>query len=422
MKIINLQASNIKKLVAVDITPMGNVVQITGGNYSGKTCVLDSIWWALAGAGAHQKEPIRTGKDSAQIRLDLGEYIVTRDFVRRKNDRVTTMIKVENADDARFGSPQALLDSLLDSISFDPLMFARMTPIEQAQTLAELVGIDVVSVNAKIKEEYDKRRNYNSKCKDKVTEAARIKAAGAPDELIDSSVVAKELADAGEHNNRVSEQIQRSNDLAHMIDATQQVIAKEKETIASLENDLLENIKTVDEWQREIESLKIEDPIDISKFSGRFNQIEADNQLFRQAKLKKSLLDEAEKYGKKSKALTRSMDNRRKKMAKAVADADLGIDGLELGDGYILLKGFPFDQASAAEKLDVSCSIVMQGDHKLKVIRIQDGSLLDDTNLAIVVAKAKKYDYQVWIEQVDTSGSVGIVIEDGKVVADNQEK
>ena len=37
MKIINLKASNVKKLIAVDITPNGDVVKITGKNGAGKT-------------------------------------------------------------------------------------------------------------------------------------------------------------------------------------------------------------------------------------------------------------------------------------------------------------------------------------------------------------------------------------------------
>lgn len=49
MKIVSLKAENIKRLVAVEITPKGNVVKITGKNANGKSSVLDSIWMALGG-------------------------------------------------------------------------------------------------------------------------------------------------------------------------------------------------------------------------------------------------------------------------------------------------------------------------------------------------------------------------------------
>lgn len=87
MKIISLQAENVKRLTAVTITPDGNLVQITGKNGQGKTSVLDAIWWALEGAANIQAEPIRKGAEEARIRLDLGEYVVTRTFTRKDGKR-----------------------------------------------------------------------------------------------------------------------------------------------------------------------------------------------------------------------------------------------------------------------------------------------------------------------------------------------
>jgi hypothetical protein len=58
---------------------------------------------------------------------------------------------------------------------------------------------------------------------------------------------------------------------------------------------------------------------------------------------------------------------------------------------------------------------------KLRVMRIKDGSLLDDKTLAIVSSMAEKEDFQVWLECVDTTGKVGIYLSDGEVVAVNEE-
>ena len=125
MKIVALQAENIKKLIAIEIRPDGNLVQITGKNGHGKTSVLDSIWWALAGAKHIQSVPIREGEDKARIMLDLGEIIVTRTFKTSKKGEVPSAISVENAEGAKFGTPQTMLDNLLGQLSFDPLAFSR---------------------------------------------------------------------------------------------------------------------------------------------------------------------------------------------------------------------------------------------------------------------------------------------------------
>ena len=126
MKILKLTAENVKKLRAVEITPTGELVEITGKNGAGKTSVLDAIWWALAGTKHIQAVPIRTGATKARIRLDLGELIVERRFTP-----VGSTLTVEKADGARYTSPQGILDALLGALTFDPLAFVGQEPREQ---------------------------------------------------------------------------------------------------------------------------------------------------------------------------------------------------------------------------------------------------------------------------------------------------
>ena len=57
MRIISLQAENIKRLKAVEITPEGDIVVIAGRNGQGKTSVLDSIWYALGGSPDKKDTP-----------------------------------------------------------------------------------------------------------------------------------------------------------------------------------------------------------------------------------------------------------------------------------------------------------------------------------------------------------------------------
>jgi len=89
LQIVNLKAENYKRLVAVDISPSGNIVTLSGRNAQGKSSVLDAIWAALAGGDASRatKQPIRDGQDSASVTLDLGEYIVTAAGRRTMRER-----------------------------------------------------------------------------------------------------------------------------------------------------------------------------------------------------------------------------------------------------------------------------------------------------------------------------------------------
>jgi hypothetical protein len=59
----------------------------------------------------------------------------------------------------------------------------------------------------------------------------------------------------------------------------------------------------------------------------------------------------------------------------------------------------------------------MAANPKLRVIRIVEGSLLDEDSLAAIGAMAQSEDFQVWIERVSSAGTVGIVIDDGAVAS-----
>ncbi|MGA2435603.1 MAG: ATP-binding protein, partial [Bryobacteraceae bacterium] len=205
MKIIRLEAENIKRLRAVRIDPTGNVVQITGRNGQGKTSILDALWWALSGQAAIQGQPIRSGENRARIRLDLGEIVVERRFKRQEDGEVTTELRVENAEGVRYGSPQRMLDALFGELTFDPLAFARMTPKEQFETLRRFVpGVDFAAIDAAQQADYDRRTTLNRQAKE-----ARAQAAGltvpvdAPTFPVDESGLVAEMARAAEHNSKV---------------------------------------------------------------------------------------------------------------------------------------------------------------------------------------------------------------------------
>ena len=123
MKIIHLQVENFKRLKAIDITPEGSVVKITGKNAQGKSSVLDAIWGALGGGKALPTEPIRQGETQARIRVELDDLVVTRTFTPGNS-----YLKVETKDGASYKSPQAILDKLVGRLSFDRCSSPRPMP------------------------------------------------------------------------------------------------------------------------------------------------------------------------------------------------------------------------------------------------------------------------------------------------------
>lgn len=422
MKIIALKAENIKKLVAVEIKPDGNIVEITGKNGAGKTSVLDSIWWALAGASNIQATPIRTGAKTAKIRLDLGELIVTRTFRPGKQGGTTSAMTVTSGEGATFKSPQAMIDGLLGALSFDPLGFARMDTRKQFDTLKKLApGVNFDHIEEVNKAEFEKRAEINRKAKDFRARASAIaQPASKPAKLIDEMELVKKMEEASRHNSDIgARKVRRETAAKDLGELEQAVVDKAKEieaTTAALNADLAEiktkhkelakRIKNAPELPAEIGVAGIRDELEKAKGA---------NADFKAWAERNNLMKEADTLEAESQALTDSMAEREEQKKKAVSEAKLPLASLSFGNGEILMDGVPFNQASDAEQLRASVGIAMSLNPKLRVIRVRDGSLLDEDSMKLLAEMAKEKDWQVWIERVDGSGKVGFILEDGSV-------
>lgn len=422
MKIIELRAENIKKLKAVQIRPNGNLVQITGKNGQGKTSILDSLWWCLDGAANIQGTPIRNGEDNARIRLDFGEIVVTRTFEKMEDKAVTTKITITNADGTLIRQPQTMLDKLLGELSFDPLAFARMTKREQFDALRKFVpGFDFIANEKAYQESYDERTNINRQVHEAKILAdnifVTIENGARP---VDEMVLVRELEEAGKHNadieTRKNNRQRMSNDIRMKLMNHDTYMGKAMElrkAADDLEKQALEVSREADKMQKKLaDAPPLSDPIDVAGIRESIATAKKTNEKFALLKRKKEHLDVVAEFEGQSEAITAKMNALLTQKEAAIEAAKLPVPGLGFGDGEILMNGVPFNQASDAEQLQVSIAIAMALNPELRVIRVRDGSLLDEDALKMLEQMADDKDYQVWIERVG-SGKTGFEIEDG---------
>jgi DNA repair exonuclease SbcCD ATPase subunit len=428
MKIVALTAENIKKLRAVEIKPNGEIVTIAGKNGAGKSSVLDSIWWALAGTSHIQAQPIRKGENKARIRLDLGELIVERRFTESGST-----LFVENAEGARFPSPQKMLDALLGELSFDPLAFARMEPRKQFDELRRVskLEVDIDQLDALNRGDYAKRTDVNRDAKAKRAQAQAIAVAtDLPDAPLDESALLDEIQKAGEHNAQLEqrkarrEQAQRdANDKKAegiRLRSRAAELRAEADRLDKQASDVMAEAAAIEKKIDEAEALPA--PIDVAAIRVKLEHAKQVNAKIVARDRRQQIEKEAAVLEEQSRQLTLQMSAREEEKQRAIAAAQMPVDGLGFGDGVVTYNGVPLEQASSAEQLKVSLGIAMAANPKLRVIRIQDGSLLDDDSLAQIAAMAKDGGYQVWVEKVDTTGKIGVVIDDGMVVAVDGQK
>lgn len=407
MKIINFKAENIKKLVAVEITPDGNVVKITGKNGAGKTSILDAIMYALGGTASVSKQPIRKGQQHALVELDLGDLIVERKFNQKEGDEYTSQLVVRNKEGAKFSSPQRMLDELVGRLSFDPLEFMRMKPAEQFEALRDLLGLDFSKLELERRALYDTRTDLGRQYREKKAQLEGI-------QFDPEGATVEESATA------IMDEYQKAAD-------ANKVIINARDDVVRLERDIEQHEARIKEIQRQIEHDRAlleaktktakQQLQDVDAIKRRLDELEANNRnarAFQQHQQLAAQVSDLEKQGKAKSAGIEAVDQ---KKADMIAAAKMPIEGLQFGDGYVLYNGVPIEQASAAEQLRVSLAMAMAMNPKLRVIRITDGSLLDGESMKVVEQLAANNDYQVWMELVDESGEVGVVIEDGMVKA-----
>ncbi len=407
MKIIELHAENVKRLRAVDITPDEHVQVVGGRNAQGKSSVLDAIWLALGGGAASKAtaRPIRDGEDSARVRLDLGDLVVTRTWSGDK-----TTLRVESADGARYSSPQAVLDALVGRLSFDPLAFTHLSHRDQVSALLDLVDLpfDPADVDRRRALLFDERTAIGREGK-----AAEGHLAGippVPDDTPDIEVSTADLfaelreaqAQHAEHEQvtRAAEQAQSRCERAEQALTAAQV---EYDTAVTANRAALAALRALPELP---DTRGIEDRIATVDDTNAAVRARAER-----ARVAAAVAEHRARYDAKTQAIA-TLDQGK---ADGLAAAVFPIDGLGFDDAGVTYQGVPFSQASSAEQIRVSLAMAMALNPGLRVIRILDGSLLDADNLALIGVMAREHDYQVWVERVGDADGIGVVIEDGQV-------
>lgn len=407
-KLIGLQASNFKRLRAVDITfpTSGGALAVMGSNEAGKSSLLDALEVAIAGRKAPKMEqPIHAGADEARVIATFEDLVVTR---RYKADGTTT-IEAAGTDGRRFARTEEVLSALYNHVALDPLAFARLPDKEQVDTLLGLIGYDPSKLDAARAEAFELRTIVNREVK---ALAARVAAlppidTKLPEEPVDIAALSERMAaalGATAEAERVADAHRRAVEDVQTARATLERARAElerQESVLAVAQEALDAVKAPEDPEpirRQIEEARLT------------NQRVADN-----AERRRLAAEHTEKSAEADRLTARIAEIAAQKEAELAA-ASMPVPGLTISeDGILLLRGTPFSQASTGAQIRTGTAIAMALNPDLRVIVIRDASLLDAGNRETIDALAKANDFLVLMEIADTAGPVGIVIEDGAV-------
>jgi len=419
MKILKLMAENFKRLSAVEITPDGNVVVISGKNEAGKSSVLDAIEAALCGGRNLPKQPIKRGEHRAKVVVDMGEYKVTRKFLGTNS---TLTVETTGETKSKISSPQAFLDGVVGDISFDPLAFMKKSPAEQRNSLMEFLGLNLDEFDNKVALLKVQRSDVRKEKEKRLHEADSITfTPGLPEEAQNADSLLLELDAIRKHN----ENCQKIS--------TEKAVQQNR--LESAEKDIVSANKAIQEWQARLANLQVmkasliqaiqqyskvstKDPAEVEskiKTLGETNEAIRQNARKTQASIEYEMAIET--YSKLGEEIKQVEGQKARKMAEAV----MPVKGLTIQSDGLAYNGIPLEQECDSKKLKICTAIAMAMNPKLKVLRI-NGNELDTDSLKSIGELVAGKDYQVWIEKVTDSNTIGFYIEDGHLIGDQNEK
>ena len=431
MHVLHFTAENVKRIRVADVHPDSSLVTVSGKNGAGKTSLLDGLFWLFTGAAEIDGEPIRKGAAKARVMAELGDGEVEL-HVERKFTKSGSTLNVWQADGTKLGSPQQVLDALMSKVSIDPLKFSRMNSKDRTEVMLSILGIEQELFDIAV----DRQRLYDQRTEtNRELNALRGSLEQYP--VQDADLTNAEPKSVDEIQQRIRE-----------ADALQQVHqdkkAEHSAAVVKLENlgrNLQDNNRRRIELRAHLEELDAQ----MTKMSGEHEQLGVHaehlktqlsrmpypdrgalvteltdahtfNAALKDAKRYEARVCEAADLSNTAAKYTRDIEDLDEMKRKTITGATYPVKGLQFDDEHgATFNGIPFDQLAQSEKIKVSMCIAMAQNPQLRVLRINDGSLLDSDNLATIEQMADENKFQVWVERVDETGKVGIVIEEGQV-------
>ena len=426
MKIIELKVSNFLRIEAAEIRPDGNLVVIAGPNEAGKSSVgVKAIWAALGGKDATPEKPIRDGAKRGSITLTIGRgddaprLVVERVFTAGGTRIAVSELRPDGAS-ATFRSPQKMLDALIESLAFDPHRFSQLTPGGQAELLSQITGLDVSDLDAEYERMYAERRDANRDIK-MMGECPGPN--GERPEPVDVDTLLHEMTEAREALNRNLDSVRRLESAKASLDEVRRKATDIEHEIQRLtvelkrvrETAIPEAVKRAEQLAERVES-EGKPEARITELEQQLRDAQARNESVRAYDAVAARFAERKQRHAVADGLSQRLDAIKAKRAERIAAVDMPLDGLAIEDGVVTLDGQPLSQASTARQIEVGARIAAAQNPRLRVMRIEQGSMLDSKMLQTVGELAESLNMQVWVERVaDSDDGTGFYIEDGRV-------
>lgn len=415
MKIETITINGFKKLQQFAIDPAGKSVEIKGRNGQGKSSIIDAIWCTLTGKDV-PGVPVNRESVTAKIVVGLDDGHTARLSFSSKGNK---SLVVEGPDGEPVKAPATFLENLIGKISFDPFEFVNQTPQKQRAFLQQLLGLDFADLDSDKAFQLEQKREID---RDAVAIEREAEA------LLDAQNVERvDVSDLVAKQNERAEVIARGREAAAAVERAEGAVESANATVANLE----EQIAAL---AVRLESAKVHAGTEASKVAPLRTSLELlrsqvagmpdNSEAIRNAG---ETNRQADRWAKRlelvarSKSIKGDLDAVKMKLEgiegerqSRIMDAKLPVPGLSFSVDGVLFNGLPFDSGNQCQSdiLRVGVAIAVAQNPTARIVRIKDGSLLDSSAKAALLAMLAENGFQAFIETVADCDLTAHVIEE----------
>ena len=415
MKIETITINGFKKLQQFAIDPAGKSVEIKGRNGQGKSSIIDAIWCTLTGKDV-PGVPVNRDSVTAKIVVGLDDGHTARLSFSSKGNK---SLVVEGPDGEPVKAPATFLENLIGKISFDPFEFVNQTPQKQRAFLQQLLGLDFADLDSDKAFQLEQKREID---RDAVAIEREAEA------LLDAQNVERvDVSDLVAKQNERAEVIARGREAAAAVERAESAVESANASVANLE----EQIAALN---GRLESAKAHAATEVSKVAPLRTSLELlraqvasmpdNSEAIRNAG---ETNRQADRWAKRlelvarSKSIKGDLDAVKMKLEgiegerqSRIMDAKFPVPGLTFSVDGVLFNGLPFDSGNQCQSdiLRVGVAIAVAQNPTARIVRIKDGSLLDSSAKASLLAMLAENGFQAFIETVADCDLTAHVIEE----------
>lgn len=416
MNINLVSIKNFKSIGELQVsTDKSRLIKIFGRNGAGKTTFLEACMWCLFGKKILPDTClVKTNSEGETFcTVEIEGYAITRTIKNGKE-----VLKIATQDGASVAQPQDFINNLIQPRCLDPMSLFNKNRSEQQEFLQEALDVKdaIESLQASYKEVFTERTEVNREVKSFYAQYSGIEIAEDLDLTeINVNEVFNELQRIQKKQNDFATMEKQVADLEAKLIADKerlQLLEEQKKALLIsinsdteqgevLQQNLRQEASAID-WSLE-ETLK-------SKLSNAQTHNETISQNKNKIEQKNYFLSKYEEAKAKSDSLTEYLNNNKKEQGAVFASVKLDDLGLRYDneEGRFLFNNAPLENMSTAERIKLGVQIALLGKNKLRILYVQDGSLLDDESMQFLQEIVEANDMQVWVEIVKSGSDLEV--------------